>query len=75
MKVEKKIPGLHSKNLISTSLMPKDYFTKLIQYCHGEMLMLIMGLYFQYINKTTYNFVSLSTFLQHKNDYALWKVY
>jgi len=55
--------------------MPKDYFTKLIQYCHGEMLMLIMGLYFQYINKTTYNFVSLSTFLQHKNDYALWKVY
>jgi len=24
--------------------MPKDYFRKLIQYCHGEMLVLTMGL-------------------------------
>ncbi len=39
------VPGLHSNFFTSTSLVLKDYSTKLIQYCHGEMLMLIMGLY------------------------------
>jgi hypothetical protein len=34
-----------------------------------------MGMYSQYINKTTSNFTSLFTSLQHKNDNALWKVY
>jgi hypothetical protein len=54
--------------------MLEDYSTKLIQYCYGVMLMLIMGLYSRYINKTTYNSTSLSTFLQYKKNNALWKV-
>jgi hypothetical protein len=37
---------------------------------HGKMLMLIMGLYFQYINKTTFNFTFFLTFLQHNKDNA-----
>jgi hypothetical protein len=39
------------------------------------MLMLIMGLYSQYINKTTFNSTSFFTFQQHKKDNALWKAY
>jgi hypothetical protein len=34
-----------------------------------------MGLYSQYINKTTSNFKSLFTSLQHEKDDALSKVY
>jgi hypothetical protein len=63
--LNKNVLRLHSKNLTSTILVPKSYSTKLIQYCHGEMLMLIIGLYSRYINKTTSNSTSLSTSLQH----------
>jgi hypothetical protein len=65
------VPRLHSKFFTSTSSMLKDYSTKLIQYCHGKMLMLIMGLYSRYIDKTTSNSTYLSTSLQHKKDNAL----
>ncbi len=67
----KDVLGLHSRNLINTSLVPEDYSTKLIWYYHGEILMLIMGLYSKYISKTTSDYTSLFTSLQHKNDNAL----
>jgi len=35
---------LHHKNITSTSLVLENYSKKLIQYYHGEMLMLTMGL-------------------------------
>ncbi len=39
------------------------------------MLMLIMSLYSQYVNKTTSNSTSLFTSLQHKKDNTFSKVY